>query len=91
MIRADVGPSVAARRTTDHRPSMRAAIDPRRQAAVVVACYHDGCGANERAFEVARIRQLDVQRDETPGRSAEDPRLLRVIDVGGAIDVVWYA
>ena len=70
---------------------MRAAVDPRRKRAVVVARDDDGRIADEGAFEIARIRNFGFERNEVPGRTAIDPLLLALVHRLRAEDLVGHA
>src|SRR5215467_9630805 len=79
---------VTARRTAHDCPAMSAPIDPRRQNPVRVARYYHRCIADEGALEVVRKRNFGLHPDEAPNRAAENPLLLKLVDLGRAVDLV---
>src|SRR5580658_5453733 len=91
MVSANVTSRVAARSAADHRAPMSAAVDPRRETAVVIARDHHGSVAYERALEVAGVRDLRFQCDKAPHRSAEDPLLLKIVELLRAVDLIRNA
>ena len=80
VIHARVRARVAARLAAHLRAAVRAAVHPCGERAVVGARDDHGRIADERALEVARVRDLRLQRDEIPRRAAIDAFLLALVD-----------
>jgi hypothetical protein len=91
MVSANVASRVAARGAADHRAPVRAAVDPRRETAVIIPRDYHRSVAYEGTLEITRARDLRFQCDKAPHRSAEDPHLLQIVELLRAVDLIRNA
>src|SRR5580658_2088658 len=68
------------------RPAMRTAVDEHMHAAILRPTDHDRRIADERGLEVARRRDLCLQRHVVPHRAPEDAFLLAVEHLLAGVD-----
>ncbi len=76
VVRAHELVRVTARRATERDTAMRAAIQERAHRAIGLAHDDDGLLPDPRRDEVARSRDLALERDVAPERPTEDALLL---------------
>ena len=76
VVRAHQLVGVTARRAAERDAAMRAAVQERAHRAIGLAHDDDGLLADPGRHEVARSRDLALERDVAPERPAEDALLL---------------